>query len=62
MDIGKKWKQGERSDGRAMGEDSNGFTEVTCLTVYALGVFEHSNDETEFAKQTMFPGAIQSDV
>ena len=45
-----------------MSEDSNGFTEVTCLAVYALGVLEHSNDETELAEQTMFPGAIQSNV
>lgn len=45
-----------------MSENPNRFTEVTCLTVYSLGIFEHSNDKAELAKQAMLPRAIQSDV
>jgi hypothetical protein len=45
-----------------MSEDSDGFTEVACLTVYPLGIFEHSDDKAKLAKQAMLSRAIQGDV
>jgi hypothetical protein len=57
-------KEGERGEmrQRAMSEDSDSFTEVACLTVYPLGIFEHSDDKAKLAKQAMLSRAIQSDV
>ena len=62
-----KWSQvrqgnEERWNERTLSENSNGFTEVTRLTIDPLGILKHAGDETELAKQAMFPRAIQRDM
>ena len=49
-------------DKHTLSEDSGSSAKVACLTIYPLGVFEHSNDETKLAKQAVFPRAIQGDM
>lgn len=55
-------KRGGTRCEHTLSEDSNRPTKITCLTVYPLGVFEHSNDKTKLAKQAVFLRAIQGDM
>jgi hypothetical protein len=45
-----------------MSEHSNSFAKVACLTVYPLGILEHSSDKTKLAKQTVLLRAVQGDM